>query len=75
MATTPGARLDFLPSEGGLFRDVALIEAEAAKFHDRLQARYGKRLRLPATPEQLVASWPRLSGSASRSGASTDRSW
>ena len=47
------ARLDFLRSEGGLFRDVALIEAEAAKFHDRLQARYGKRLRLPATPEQL----------------------
>jgi len=56
------ARLDFLRSEGGLFRDVALIEAEAAKFHDRLQARYGKRLRLPATPEQLVASWPRLFG-------------
>ena len=56
------ARLDFLRSEGGLFRDVALIAAEAAKFHDRLQARYGKRLRLPATPEQLVASWPRLFG-------------
>lgn len=56
------ARLDAMRSEGGLFHDVMTIEGEAAKYHERLQLRYGRRLRLPATPELLVEAWPKLFG-------------
>ena len=62
---SPGAfdeRLDALRLEAGTYGVVERIGAEAARVHEKLVSRYGGRLRMPETPEKLVAAWPKLFG-------------
>jgi hypothetical protein len=67
MADLPTAfeeRLDAARAERGVFGTVASLEAAAEATYERLAARYGPRLRLPRSPQALVAAWPSLFGEA-----------